>query len=140
MEWPPPNVLDPTCGSRQVLNLIADRWTALVIYTICDKTLRYSDLEKQIGGISQKMLTQTLRELERNGIVRRTVYPVVPPHVEYTLTPLGLTLIEALHALCHWAEQHALEVIAARESYDQAQGRPPDGQGNACSLPPRPQR
>ena len=79
MEHVQPDVFNPNCGSRRVLNLIADRWTALVIYALGRETRRYSDLEKMIGGISQKMLTQTLRNLERDGIVIRTVYPVAPP-------------------------------------------------------------
>ena len=114
-----PNVFDPNCGSRRVLNLIADRWTALVIYALDRKTRRYSELEKMIGGISQKMLTQTLRNLERDGIVERTVYPVVPPHVEYALTPLGTTLIEALRSLCLWAQENLGAVEAARQLHEQ---------------------
>ena len=118
MEHMQPNVLDPNCGSRRVLNLIADRWTALVIYALGHETRRYSDLERLIGGISQKMLTQTLRNLERDGIVIRTVYPVVPPHVEYKLTPVGITLIDALRALCMWAQDNLTVVETARNQYD----------------------
>ena len=114
-----PDVLNQNCESRRVLNLITDRWTALVIYALDRETRRYSDLEKIIGGISQKMLTQTLRSLEREGIVVRTVYPVVPSHVEYALTPLGLTLIEVLESLCHWAQENMTAVEAARQQYDQ---------------------
>lgn len=114
-----PNVFDPNCGSRRVLNLIADRWTALVIYALDHETRRYSELEKMVGGISQKMLTQTLRSLERDGIVARTVYPVVPPHVEYALTPLGTTLIEALRSLCLWAQENLSAVEAARQLHEQ---------------------
>jgi DNA-binding HxlR family transcriptional regulator len=119
MEHVQPNVFDPNCGSRRVLNLIADRWTALVIYALDGETRRYSELEKLIGGISQKMLTQTLRNLERDGIVARTVYPVVPPHVEYALTPLGTTLIEALRSLCLWAQENLDAVEAARQLHEQ---------------------
>ena len=119
MEHIQPNVFDPNCGSRRVLNLIADRWTALVIYALDHETRRYSELEKMIGGISQKMLTQTLRRLERDGIVARTVYPVVPPHVEYALTPLGTTLIEALRLLCLWAQENLGAVEAARQIHEQ---------------------
>src|SRR5215208_458243 len=106
MEPVQPNVLDPNCGSRRVLDLIADRWSVLVIYALDHETRRYSDLERLIGGISQKMLTQTLRSLERHGIVVRTVYPVVPPHVEYKLTSLGVTLVDALRVLCTWAQEN----------------------------------
>ena len=119
MEHVQPNVFDPNCGSRRVLNLIADRWTALVIYALDGETRRYSELEKMIGGISQKMLTQTLRNLERDGMVARTVYPVVPPHVEYALTPLGTTLIEALRLLCLWAQENLGAVEAARQIHEQ---------------------
>jgi DNA-binding HxlR family transcriptional regulator len=113
-----PNVFDSNCGSRQVLKLIADRWTALIICALDRETRRYSDLEKMIGGISQKMLTQTLRNLERDGLVVRTVHPVVPPRVEYRLTELGLTLVAVLGALCRWAEEHLSAVEAARHQYD----------------------
>src|SRR5215472_13549787 len=99
-----PNVLDPNCGSRQVLALIADRWTAIVIYALARGTMRFGQLQREIG-LSQKVLTDTLRALERDGLVQRTVYAVVPPKVEYRLTELGASLIEPLSALCRWAEQ-----------------------------------
>ncbi len=76
--------------------------------------MRYAELQRAIGGISQKMLTQTLRSLERDGLVQRTVHPVVPPKVEYSLTRLGRTLIEPLHALCRWSEKHLTELQANR--------------------------
>jgi DNA-binding HxlR family transcriptional regulator len=107
-------VFRPECGSREVLDRIADRWTALIIYALSRGTLRYSELQRKIAGVSQKMLTQTLRSLERDGLVERKVYPVVPPKVEYSLTPLGRTLIEPLRAICRWAEQHLSELQAAR--------------------------
>src|SRR5262249_9172592 len=94
------SVLDPRCPSRLVLDRIADKWTALVIQILAGGTMRYAALQRQIGGISQKMLTQTLRSLERDGLVQRTVHPVVPPKVEYSLTKLGRTLIEPLQGLC----------------------------------------
>src|SRR5437762_10969982 len=85
----PPSVLEPQCPSRLVLDRIADKWTALVIQILARGTMRYAELQRAIGGISQKMLTQTLRSLERDGLVQRKVYPVVPPKVEYSLTKLG---------------------------------------------------
>jgi DNA-binding HxlR family transcriptional regulator len=109
-----PNVLDPNCGSRQVLSLIADRWTAIVIYALARGTMRFGQLQREIG-LSQKVLTDTLRALERDGLVRRTVYAVIPPKVEYALTELGASLIEPLTSLCRWAEQHLGEVQAARD-------------------------
>ena len=108
------DVLDGDCPSRQVLDRIADKWTALVIKALSDETLRYSELQRRIGGVSQKMLTQTLRSLEVDGLVERTVYPVVPPRVEYSLTRLGLTLQEPLQAICLWAETHLPAMRAAR--------------------------
>ena len=108
-----PNVFDPNCGSRRVLALIADRWTALVIYALARGTMRFGQLQRQLGT-TQKVLTQTLRDLERDGVVQRTVYPVVPPKVEYRLTELGTTLIDPLTAICRWAEAHLPEVEAAR--------------------------
>jgi DNA-binding HxlR family transcriptional regulator len=113
-----PNVLSSLCPTRKALDLIADKWTTLVIYLLADGTARYSDLHRAIDGISQKMLTQTLRDLERNGLVHRKVYPEVPPRTEYTLTPLGQTLIKPLSALCGWAEKHMPELEKARQRYD----------------------
>jgi DNA-binding HxlR family transcriptional regulator len=106
-------------GAREVLDLIADKWTALVVYVLAGGTKRHGELRREIEGISQKMLTQTLRHLERDGLVERKVYPVVPPMVEYSLTPLGKTLIGPLCAVCHWAEEHLAEVDAARTRYAQ---------------------
>jgi DNA-binding HxlR family transcriptional regulator len=118
-------VLDPRCGSRRVPDLIADKWTALVIHVLTrGGTMRFGALQRTIGGISQKMLTQTLRGLERNGLVERTVYPTVPPKVEYDLTPLGRSLEEPLGAICRWAEEHAAEMDAA--------AAPPRGGGGAA--------
>ena len=112
------NVYDEKCPSRQVLDLIADKWTALVIGQLGRRTMRFSALHREIDGISQKMLTHTLRELERNGIVKRTVYPEVPPRVEYELTHLGQKLSEPLAAIRIWAENHIDEVSAAQAAYD----------------------
>jgi len=108
------NVFDSRCGSQRVLGLIANRWTALIIYALAGGTQRYSQLQRKIGGVSQKMLTQTLRRLERDGLVERRVYPVVPPKVEYSLTPLGRTLTEPLQAICKWAEKHLSELEGTR--------------------------
>jgi DNA-binding HxlR family transcriptional regulator len=109
------DVLDANCPSRQILDRIADKWTTLVIHVLDRGTQRYSDLQRRIGGVSQKMLTQTLRSLERDGLVERRVYPVVPPRVEYSLTPLGRSLVEPLDAISRWAEQHVPEMLRARE-------------------------
>jgi DNA-binding HxlR family transcriptional regulator len=108
----------PTEGSpRQALALIADKWAVLVITTLAGGTRRYNALRRDLAGVSQKMLTQTLRDLECNGLVERTVYPDTPPRVEYGLTPLGRTLVEALTVLRDWADEHYHEVEAARQRY-----------------------
>jgi DNA-binding HxlR family transcriptional regulator len=109
-----PCVLDQTSDVRQVLDLIADKWTALVILSLSRNKRRYGELHREIGGVSQKMLTQTLRNLENSGLVHRKVYPVVPPMVEYSLTPLGETLVTPLKTLCNWASEHFYEVELAR--------------------------
>lgn len=106
--------MDSQCPSRLVLDRIADKWTTIVIQLLAKKTMRYAELHREIGGISQKMLTQTLRSLERDGLVQRKVYPVVPPRVEYSLSRLGRTLIEPLRALCRWSEKHLAELQANR--------------------------
>ena len=113
---PTDSVLSPGCPSRLVLDRIADKWTALVIQILAMRgTLRYSGLKREIGDISQKMLTQTLRSLERDGLIRRKVYPDASPKVEYALTPLGRTLIEPLNGLCRWTEKHLPELEANRQ-------------------------
>ncbi len=110
------SVLKPGCPSRLVLDRIADKWTALIIQILARETFRYGALKREIGDISQKMLTQTLRSLERDGLVRRKVYPSSTPKVEYALTSLGRTLIEPLHQLCQWSEKHLPEMEAHRKS------------------------
>ena len=109
-----PDVFNPNCDSRQVLALLADRWSMLILYALAGGVLRHGELKAKVGGISQKMLTQTLRALERDGLVAREVFAVVPPHVEYSLTPLGRTLLRPLRAICLWAQDHLREVRAAR--------------------------
>ena len=111
------------CPLRQMFDLIGDRWTSVVIFVLSQEVKRYSDLQRHIPGISKKMLTQTLRKLERDGLVQRIVYPVVPPKTEYKLTPLGRTLVQILQGMYCWAEDHFSEVEAARLEYD-TQKRP----------------
>jgi DNA-binding HxlR family transcriptional regulator len=132
-----PSVLDPRCGAQQALDLIANKWTALVIRVLARGTRRFGELQREIGGVSQKMLTQTLRKLERDGIVARTVHPVVPPKVEYALTPLGATLIEPLGALCRWAERHLDALLAARARHDGATAQDGRGSRDAGAGPKR---
>jgi DNA-binding HxlR family transcriptional regulator len=109
-----PCVLNSGCPSRIVLALIGDKWTALIIRSLAGRTLRYNELQREVAGISQKMLTQTLRALEEDGVIARKVYPVIPPMVEYSLTPLGRTLVKPLRAICEWAERHLPKIEAHR--------------------------
>jgi DNA-binding HxlR family transcriptional regulator len=102
---------------KQALALIADKWAVLVITALACGSMRYNALRRELDGVSQKMLTQTLRDLECNGLVDRTVYPDTPPRVAYSLTPLGETLVEALTVLRDWANDHYHEVEAARRRY-----------------------
>ena len=111
-----PNVLDQHCESRQALDRIADKWTCLIVYALVDGPRRHGELRRAIDGISQKMLTQTLRSLEADGLVHRTVLDRVPPAVEYRLTPLGETLKDPLVAICRWAMEHLPELQQARRT------------------------
>ena len=118
-----PTAIDEVCRPRQALELISDRWSMIVVKALGEGVHRYGVLHREIGGISQKMLTQTLRSLERDGLVRRTVYPVVPPRVEYELTPLGETLMVPIAAIGEWAEQHLDEILKSRLENDADAGR-----------------
>jgi DNA-binding HxlR family transcriptional regulator len=109
---------DPTCEVRTILDRIADKWSLLVICVLADGTHRFSELRREIDGISQRMLTLTLRGLEREGLISRTVFPVVPPRVDYELTELGSTLLDTIQELVAWASKHGSEIIAARAAYD----------------------
>lgn len=106
------NAWDARCPSRQVLDLIADKWTTLVLVALAEEPKRYSQLRRDINGISHKMLSQTLRGLGAQRFVVRTVYPSVPPQVDYALTPLAETLIPTLFSLIEWAESHAADLQA----------------------------
>lgn len=107
------------CPSRVILERIADKWTALIMGILAQSKLRrFNELRRMIGGISQKMLTQTLRDLERDGLVKRTIYPEIPPRVEYELTPLGHTLCGPLSSLTQWAHDHIDEVKRAQAEFD----------------------
>jgi DNA-binding HxlR family transcriptional regulator len=114
------NVLDPDCPSRIVLDRIAEKWTGLVVIALGDQTLRFGVLRESIGGVAPKVLTQTLRALERDGLVTRTVYAEVPPRVEYRLTDLGKSLREPLATVQEWAERNVSRVLAARERANHA--------------------
>ncbi|HEY4388750.1 MAG TPA: helix-turn-helix domain-containing protein [Ktedonobacteraceae bacterium] len=113
------SVLMERCLSRQVLELIADKWTALIFALLEKRPTRFNELQRAIEGISHKMLTQTLRNLEQRGIVERKIMPTVPPAVEYSLSPLGATLIPLMAALRQWAEEHMEEVEQAEQAYEE---------------------
>lgn len=106
------------CEVRQILDRIADKWSLLVIALLDRQRMRFTELRRQIDGVSQRMLTVTLRQLERDGLVLRTVHPVVPPRVDYELTPLGVSLHETVQALVTWTDTHQREIAAARSAYD----------------------
>lgn len=108
------------CPSRMLLDRVSDKWVSLVLVALGDGTLRYSEIARQLAGISQKMLTQTLRSLERDGLVVRRVTASVPVRVDYTLTPLGNSLRELMYGVKLWAESHMDDVMAARERYDES--------------------
>ncbi|MEM8719024.1 MAG: helix-turn-helix domain-containing protein [Cyanobacteria bacterium P01_G01_bin.39] len=112
---PEPEIFTLDCPTQQVLDIIGNKWSVIIIYCLAYQTRRYGQLERKIEGISQKVLTQTLRKLEKNGLVRREVYPAVPLQVEYSLTPLGETLIAPLSLLAEWSEQHIDEVQQSRD-------------------------
>jgi DNA-binding HxlR family transcriptional regulator len=97
---------------------MSDKWATVVIVALARGTMRFGELRRQLDGVSQKVLTATLRSMERNGLVTRTVYPVVPPRVDYALTGLGLSLFETLGAICKWGADHMDDVDAARERWD----------------------
>ena len=120
LEYTPTN-----CHARDVLARVGDTWSMYVVHILGDaRTLRFNELRKEVDGISQRMLTVTLRGLERDGLVERTVYPEVPPRVEYSLTPLGVTLRQIVRGLVAWAGDHLEEVDAARAAYDARHGPP----------------
>lgn len=111
-------IFDTQCEGHQILDKIANKWTILIIYALTQGTKRYSDLKQQIIGISPKMLIQNLRNLERNGLIKREIYPTIPPRVDYSLTPLGESLAEPLAVLGEWAYRHIEDVNVAIAQYD----------------------
>lgn len=106
------------CAVRNVVSQIGDKWSLLILFALVDGEDRFNSLKSRIEGISQRMLTQTLRDLEREGYVNRTVYPEVPVKVEYCLTEMGQDLIKPLYQLVCWADDHRDEIESARKAYD----------------------
>ena len=115
MKW---DAYNECCPTRMVLDRIADKWTVLIVGALEEKTKRFGELRREVGGVSQKMLTQTLRGLERDGVVVRTVYASVPPKVEYSLTRLGRTLVHILEEIRKWSELNIEDVLKARDDFD----------------------
>lgn len=115
------NAYAAECPTRQALDRVADKWTVLILGLLGDGPVRFNALRRQIQGISQKMLSQTLRSLERDGLVARTVYPTVPVTVEYAITPVGRTLAATLTPLRLWAEENIETILQARQEYDRVE-------------------
>lgn len=123
------DVLSPQCPSRSVLRHVVDRWTPLVVTALADEPLRFTELRRRVGGVTPKVLTRTLRSMERDGLVTRTQTGGVPPRVDYELTELGASINEPIAALRRWAQDNAREVLAARTAYDAEHGGHQDPQG-----------
>jgi DNA-binding HxlR family transcriptional regulator len=115
--WAAPTV---DCPTRTIIEVLANKWVLYVLGTLNENAapMRFNQLGRSIGGITQKMLTQTLRTLERDGLVRRDVYPTVPPRVEYDLTPLGRQIAQLIDAIGDWAFAHVDQILAARDTFD----------------------
>ena len=113
---------DPNCPTRVVLDQIADKWAVLVLGALDDGPVRFNALKRRLAGISQKMLGQTLRDLERNGLVSRRAFATVPVTVEYSLTALGERLTERVNDLRVWAEKHISQIVAAQSAFDGRKG------------------
>jgi DNA-binding HxlR family transcriptional regulator len=113
-----------TCRAREVLQRVGDKWSVLVIDLLGQGTKRFTELHRAVDGITARMLTVTLRGLERDGIVTRTLHPVIPPRVEYALTPMGRTLLDTIGQLVTWTDSHLPEIEAARAAYDARRASP----------------
>jgi DNA-binding HxlR family transcriptional regulator len=109
---------------REVLNRVGDKWSVQIVALLGDGPMRFSELRRSIEGISQRMLTLTLRGLERDGLITRTVFPEIPPRVEYELTRLGKTLLDPISALADWAEEYRTSIQEAREKFDRKSAKP----------------
>lgn len=112
------NAFDPSCPTRVVLDRIGDKWSVLVVLLLLDGPRRFTELRDAIGGVTPKVLTQTLRAMARDGLLTRTVFAEVPPRVEYELTPLGRSLARPIRSIADWADENVHTVMAAREEHD----------------------
>jgi DNA-binding HxlR family transcriptional regulator len=115
------NCYSAACPSRLVLNRLADKWALLILGTLAGGPVRFNELRRRIEGVSQKMLSQTLKNLERDGLISRRVYPTVPVTVEYAMTDLGTTLADTIIALRHWTATHMDEIVESQLAYDAGQ-------------------
>ncbi len=123
MELTAPEPIHVECSRfSSVLSLIGDKWTVMIVLTLTERPRRFNDIKRTIGGISQQMLARTLRALERDGMVTRTVHPTIPPQVEYTLTNLGCSLAAPIRELGYWAGAHIAEIEGNRSAFDEARG------------------
>ena len=118
----PPNPYDANCPTRMILDRIGDKWAVLILGLLEDEPQRFNRLRRSIEGLSQKVLSQTLKSLERDGLVQRRAFATVPVTVEYSITPLGRTLAAMLNGLRDWAETHIGDVVAAQKRYDARAG------------------
>ncbi|MEI8410259.1 MULTISPECIES: winged helix-turn-helix transcriptional regulator [unclassified Kribbella] len=112
------NVFDPNCPTRVILDRIGDKWTVLAVLLLRNGPLRFTELRDGIGSVAPKVLTQTLRRLERDGLVSREIFAEVPPRVVYSLTPMGESLIKPITAFSEWAEEHLPAITTAQQQYD----------------------
>lgn len=123
-------------AAREVLSRVGDKWSVFVIGLLGEGPRRFSEIKRTIEGISQRMLTLTLRALERDGLVTRSVFPTIPPRVEYALTPLGTTLLEPVRALATWAQIHRGEIQAARDRFDTLEPAAPSSSSESNGAHP----
>jgi DNA-binding HxlR family transcriptional regulator len=129
------------CQAREVLHRVGDKWSVMVIDRLGQGSHRFSELRRDIEGITGRMLTVTLRGLERDGLVTRTLHPVIPPRVDYELTPMGATLLRTIEQLVDWADGHAADISAAQAAYDgrhAPEDGPDDPEITACAAGERP--
>ncbi|MBX6357034.1 MAG: helix-turn-helix transcriptional regulator [Micromonosporaceae bacterium] len=129
-----PDEVTDACTVRQVLDRVGGKWSIGVLVHACRGPVRFTELERAVEGISRRMLTLTLRNLERDGLLTRTVYPTVPPKVEYTATPMARELYDSLVTLTSWAQRHRADIAAAREAYDREHGRAGDAATDTCPM------
>ena len=114
------DVFDPDCPTRLVLDRLGDKWTTLIVLLLSDGPMRFSQLRAHLGPVAPKVLTQTLRRMERDGLVTREIFAEVPPRVDYTLTVLGHSLVGPISVVADWAEVHLRQITGAQEAYDAA--------------------